>query len=131
MSELVSVSSLLYAARELVREEARAKSLRVIIVGVDEQVIVNRGHVVLVIASLLRDAIDTVQPGGRVAVTGQELDRELVFAVYDSGTPSAPASRFDEFAAEAAHAIGGRVWTAHPLDGNLSLFSLPLAHADN
>jgi K+-sensing histidine kinase KdpD len=129
--ELLRVSALLHEARDLVREEARAKSLAVVVVGVDDEVFVNRAQVVHVLAALLRDAIRAVPQGGRVAVTGQELERELVFAVYDSGAPCVPSSRFDYFAAEAAHALGGRVWTVRRSESTLSLFSVPLYRDEN
>lgn len=124
--ELLRVSTLLHEARDLVRDEARAKSLAVVVIGVDDEVFVNRAQVLHVLAALLRDAIRAVPQGGRVTVTGQGFDHELLFAVYDSEAPCVPASRFDYFAAEAAHALGGRVWTVHRSESTLSLFSVPL-----
>lgn len=129
--ELLRVSALLHEARELVRDEARAKSLAVVVVGVDDEVFVNRAQVVYVLAALLRDAIRAVPQGGRVALTGQGFDRELLFVVYDSGAPCVPSSRFDYFATEAAHALGGRVWTVRRSESTLSLFSVPLYRDEN
>ena len=40
--ELLRVSALLHEARELVRDEARARSLSVIVVGVPDEVFVSR-----------------------------------------------------------------------------------------
>lgn len=124
--ELVSITSLLAQARELVSDEAHTRSLRVVVVAVPEEVVVSRVQVVLVVAALLRRAIRRAPPGGRVAITAQEIERDLVFAVYDAGTPRMPSSRFDDFAAEAASLVGGRVWSAPVHDGNLALLSLPL-----
>ncbi len=96
--ELLPVTALLEEARDLVCEEALAKSIRIVIVGVPDLVLVSREQIVLVIAALLRDAVIAAPPGGRVAVTGQEIERDLAFAVYDT------RSR----------------------EGNLSVFSVPL-----
>lgn len=92
------MTALLEEARDLVCEEALAKSIRIVIVGVPDLVLVSREQIVLVIAALLRDAVIAAPPGGRVAVTGQEIERDLAFAVYDT------RSR----------------------EGNLSVFSVPL-----
>jgi hypothetical protein len=129
--ELLTVMALLHEARDVVRAHAGAKCIDIVVVGVADEVFVNRAPVVSVVAALLRHAIDTVPSGGRVAVTAQEFERELVFAVYDSGKPCAPSSRFDYSAAEAAYALGGRIWSARQTDGNLSLFSLPLYRDQN
>jgi hypothetical protein len=123
--EVLAISVLLQEARELVRDDAVAKAIRIIVVGVADEVVVNRGHVVLVVAALLHEAIAAARPGGRVAVTGQEIERELVFAVYDDGTHSLTC-HIDELAMESARVLGGRVWSAHPSEGHLSLFSVPL-----
>lgn len=123
--ELTTVSAVLQEARDLVRDAAVARAIRVIVVGVDDEVFVSRAQVVLVVAALLREAIAAAPPCGRVAVTGQEIERELVFAVYDTGTSDA-SHQLDELAVEAARALGGRVWSAHPADGRLTLFSVPL-----
>lgn len=127
--EVVSVNALLHDARDRVREAARAKSVVVIVVGVDDLVLVQRSHVVFVVSALLDAAIDGVPSAGRVAVTAQEMEGDLVFAVYDSGRSA--ARPIDDVAMEAAYALGGRVWTAKPSDGNLSLFSLPLGRDQN
>lgn len=127
--ELVPIDVLLNEARDLVRAEADAKSLGVIVVGVADEVVVNRAQVIHVLAALLRDAIRAVHPAGRVAVTAQEIERELVFAVFDSG--KSRARSIETFVAAAAHALGGRVWSTRPMDGNLSLFAVPLARDDN
>ena len=121
--ELLSITALLNHARELVAEDARARSLAIVVVGVHDEVFVDRARVLLVVATLLRRAINATPPGGRVAVTAQEFERELVFAVYDSGTPRAPVGRLPDSAAEAASALGGYVWGSA---GNLALFSVPL-----
>lgn len=125
--ELVSVTRLLDEARMQVDEEARAKSLRIVVVPDDEQVCVSRKHVVFVVAMLLEKAIAMTPTGGRIAVTAQEFDHDLVFAVYDSGARGTPSNRFNYVAMEAAFALGGRVWNALAPEGNLAFFSLPLA----
>jgi hypothetical protein len=123
--EVLAISAVLQEARELVRDAASAKAIRIIVVGVSDEVFVSRAHVVLVVAALLHEAIVAAQPGGRVAVTGQEIERELVFAVYDDGTRNV-TYHVDELALESARVLGGRVWSAHPEEGHLSLFSVPL-----
>lgn len=128
--QLVSISTLLREASAIVREEARAKSLEVRIVGVDDEVFVDRARVVLVVGAMLLDAIRAVPPRGRVAVTAQEIERELVFAVFDSGAPRPPTHGFDDAAAEVAPVIGGRLWTPQTHDGNLTLFAVPLRNAN-
>lgn len=129
--ELVSIAELLEDARHEVEEEARAKSLSIVVVPVPDEVFVSRPHVVFVVATLLRTAIALTSTGQRIAITAQEFDRELVFAVYDKGTCGTPSARFSYVAAEAAHALGGRVWNALAPEGNLAFFSLPLAQAHN
>jgi signal transduction histidine kinase len=123
--EVLSISVVLQEARELVRDAAVAKGIRIIVVGVADEVFVSRGHVVLVIAAMLQEAIEAAPPGGRVAVTGQEIERELVFAVYDDGSRNV-TYHVDELAMESARVLGGRVWSAHPAEGHLNLFSVPL-----
>lgn len=127
--EVVPVNALLHEARNRVREAARAKSVVVIVVGVEDLVVVSRAHVVLVVSALLQAAIDGVTSAGRVAITAQEMEGDLVFAVFDSGKPT--MRRFDHVAVDAANLLGGRLWMAHPSDGNLSLFSLPLYRNGN
>lgn len=128
--EVLPIVALLETARDVVRQEAAAKAIEIVVVGVRDEVFVDRGRVVAVLAALLGAAIETAPRGGRVAVTGQEIERELVFAVYDSGLPS-ESSRFDTFTIDAAHAQGGRVWNASLVDGNLALFSVPLHRFDS
>ena len=125
--ELVPITRLLDEARMQVEEEARAKSLRIVVVPADDHVVVSRKHVVFVVAMLLEKAISMTPSGGRIALTAQEFDHELVFAVYDSGTRGTPSNRFNYVAMEAAFALGGRVWSALAPEGNLAFFSLPLA----
>lgn len=127
---MLPIVALLEAARDVVRAEAAAKAIEIVVVGVRDEVFVDRGRVVGVLAALLGDALETAPRGGRVAVTGQEIERDLVFAIYDSGLPS-ESSRFDNFTIDAAHAQGGRVWNAHLAEGNLALFSVPLHRFDN
>lgn len=129
--ELLTVSALLHETRELVRDEARAKSLSVIVVGDPDEVFVSRVPIVVVVTALLRDAIRTATPGGRVAVTAQEIERELVFAVYGAGRPPSESRRLDGRVTQTAESLGGRIWTAHTDKGNLSLFSVPLYRYDN
>lgn len=128
--ELVPIAKLLYDACAVVDEEARAKSLAIVVVPVDDSVYVRRMHVVFVVAALLRTAIRLTPEGGRVAVTAQEIEQELVFAVYDSARGSA-AIRFNYVASEAALVLGGRVWSTRAPEGNLALFSLPLSSEPN
>ena len=123
--EVLRISTLLEEARELVRDAASAKSIRIIVVGVADEVFVSRPHVVLVVAALLHEAIAAAPEGGRVAVTAQEIERELVFAVYDDGARNV-TYHVDELALESARVLGGRVWSAHPAEGHLNLFSVPL-----
>ena len=89
------------------------------------RITLSMASVVLVVAALLHEAIASARSGGRVAVTGQQIEQELVFAVYDDGTRNA-SCHVDGLALESAHALGGRVWSAHPAEGHLNLFSVPL-----
>lgn len=129
--ELLRVSALLHETRELVRDEAQAKALSVIVVGDPDEVFVSRVPIVLVVTALLRDAIRTAAPGGRVAVTAQEIERELVFAVYGAGKPPSGSRGLETLVTETAERLGGRIWTAHTDKGNLSLFSVPLYRYEN
>lgn len=124
--EAMPILAMLQEASELVRDAAVAKSIRVIVVGVADEVLISRADVVLVVASLLREAIAAAPPGGRVAVTGQEIERELVCSVYGAGANNAPSEHADVRAIATARALGGRVWSGDPADGHLNLFSLPL-----
>lgn len=123
--EVLPISVVLEEARELVRDAAVAKGIRIIVVGVADEVVVSRAHVVLVVSAMLHEAIAAARPGGRVAVTGQEIERELVFAVYNDGARNV-TYHVDELAMESARVVGGRVWSAHPAEGHLHLFSVPL-----
>jgi signal transduction histidine kinase len=127
--ELLTITALLDQARDQVADEAKRRSLSIVVIGVEDEVFVNRAHVQLIVTSLLRDAIDAMRTAGRIAITAQEIEGDLVFAVYDSGRPH--TLRVDDLIQEAARALGGRVWRSTPAEGNLALFSLPLYCDDN
>jgi signal transduction histidine kinase len=122
--ELLPIVTLLREARDQVIDEARERSLRIVVIGIEDEVFVNRRHVELIVSTLLHDALEVTPANGRIAVTAQEIEHELVFAIYDSGKPH--TLRIDDFTQEAACALGGRVWRTTPAEGNLALFSLPL-----
>lgn len=122
----VSVVQLLRDASAVVEEQARTKQIAVVVVPADEHVSVPRARVVAVVAALLRRAITATPPRGRVAVTAQEMERDLVFAVYDTGPRATSSRRLDDTVVADAGILGGRVWIAPAPKGNLVLFSLPL-----
>ena len=124
--ELVSIERLLSEAGSAVAEPARAKSLAIVLVPVDDEVFVNRAMVIFVVTALLRTAIDATPVGSRIALTAQEMERELVFAVYDSASGVVRATQFDPLVERAALVLHGRVWRSVSPEGNLALFSLPL-----
>lgn len=123
---LVSVVQLLRDASALVDDQARTKQLAVVVVPVDEHVFVPRARIVTIVSALLRRAVTAAPPRGRVAVTAQQFERDLVFAVYDTGPRATSSRRLDDVTVADAGMLGGRVWTAPAPKGNLVLFSMPL-----
>lgn len=124
--ELVPITTLLREARALVHEQARERGLAIVVVGLDDAVFVPRRDVVLVAGALLARALRAAPECARLAITAQDFEDELVFAVYDKSAPRPARLRATDFVCEAAALLGGRVWAA-PLDhGNLTLFAVPL-----
>ena len=124
--ELTSIEGLVREACSLVHDEAHARSLYLVPVPVDDEIVIAREHVVFVLAMLLRGAIGAVPEGARVAITGQPMDRDVVFGVYDSGPHRTRPTQFGYVARQVAYALGGYVWTGDTAKGNLAMFSLPL-----
>ena len=129
--EYVPIARLLHEASERVVEEARRRCLAITVIAVDDEVFVNRPHVEVVLVAMLRSAIERTHRNGRIAITGQEIERELAFAVYASGPARPPASAADDLARVHAGALGGRFWRGDPSDGKLALFTLPLYVDEN
>lgn len=124
--ELTSIEGLVREACLLVHDEAHARSLYLVPVPVSDEIVIAREHVVFVLSMLLRGAIDAVPAGARVAITGQPMDRDVVFGIYDSGPHRAKPTRFGYIARQVAYALGGYVWSGDTEKGNLAMFSLPL-----
>lgn len=129
--EYVSIARLLHEASDRVFDEARLRSLAINVIAPDDEVFVNRMHVVLVLVAMLRSAIQRTHRSGRIAITGQEIERELAFAVYASGPAQPRSSAADDLARIHARALGGRFWRGDPSDGRLALFTLPLYLDEN
>ena len=122
----VAIEQLLHDACAVVADEARARSLSIVVVPMTDEVRVHRTQVVLVVAALLRTAIRATTSGARVAVTGQPIERQLVISVYDSGPSREPIGRFGPVIRETVAALGGKIWGAPAPHGNVVMFSLPL-----
>ena len=119
--EVLTIRHLLRECRALVGPGSE----RVVVVSVEDSVRVQRGFVSAIVAMLLRDALRAAPAHERVAVTAQEIEGELVVAVFARGARNRDAA-IEPFAHEAAVQLGGRVWSAHTDDGQLAMLAVPL-----
>ncbi len=129
--ELVTIARLLHDASDRVIDDARRRSLAILVIAPNDEVFVSRVHVVFIFATMLGSAIEQTPAGGRLAITGHEVERELSVAVYAPGRPQPGSSAADDIARIHAEALGGRFWRSRAADGTLAMFVLPLYLDEN
>jgi signal transduction histidine kinase len=147
-----SVGSILSEAVSACHAQATERSLRIDEHLAQEQLeaICDRDRVIQVLGNLIGNAIKFTPEGGRVQVSAEPFDDEVLFAVRDTGS-GIPGKQlphvFDRFwqatpkarlgsglgltiAKGVVEALGGRIWVeSRTGEGTTFFFTLPLARA--
>jgi len=135
--ETIPLAVLLDAARDQVAPRAARRPVAFRVIPAEGTVDVHVPALLGVLVVLIDHAIAVTPGGGRVAVTAQAVEDEVVFAIYDAAPSLGPADgRLERYWARAGHgrdhvertvrAHGGRLWIdGYDGDGNVVLFTVP------